>query len=136
MFSINLYDHLEDTRGDVLNTEFKNGDKKVSNENKSEDLWNNIKMINSALKLVDKEDSFDKREIENGDNVQSIVSYTNLEEEPDNTSIDKDIQSKDISTKNQTNGQDEALINTFSIKLFDHLEVESKLILFSTTKFP
>ena len=93
-------------------------------------------MINSALKLVDKEDSFDKREIENGDNVQSIVSYTNLEEEPDNTSIDKDIQSKDISTKNQTNGQDEALINTFSIKLFDHLEVESKLILFSTTKFP
>ena len=36
----------------------------VSNE--IEDLWNNIKMINSALKLFEKEDTFD-REIENGD---------------------------------------------------------------------
>ena len=68
--SINLYEYLEDedifssTREHVLKTEFKKGDKKVSNE--SEDLWNNIKMINSALKLVEKEDTFD-REIENGD---------------------------------------------------------------------
>ena len=65
-----MYEYLEDedifssTREHVLKTEFKKGDKKVSNE--SEDLWNNIKMINSALKLVEKEDTFD-REIENGD---------------------------------------------------------------------